>query len=339
MNLVCRKLRLVPGDRVIEAGCGWGALALYMARHYGASVRAFNVSPSRLPTRGGAHRTRASTGASNSWRTTTGTCAGPATRSSRWGCSSTWVTPDYSDARARHGRHAHGARPRAAALHRTQPAGAAQPVDPASGIFPGAYAPTLGEVFEHVLEPPGFSVLDVENLRLHYAKTLEHWPARFESAADRMDAMFDEPFVRAWRLYLAGSQAAFTTGCMQLFQIVFARGASNEVPWTRVSAARGADVRSVRRRGRRRRPGGIGLRVGAARRRPGRGRRRQGDLPPRQGLRRVDHAEAIDELRIDLDEYRRARRSSPSRGSASASSARSGRSGLRPSRQLRDQAV
>ncbi len=50
--------------------------------------------------------------------------------------------------------------------------------------------------------------------------------------------MFDETFVRAWRLYLAGSQAAFTTGTMQLFQVVFARGASNAIPWTRASSDR-----------------------------------------------------------------------------------------------------
>jgi cyclopropane-fatty-acyl-phospholipid synthase len=47
--------------------------------------------------------------------------------------------------------------------------------------------------------------------------------------------MFDEPFVRAWRLYLAGSQAAFTTGSMQLFQVLFARGDCNDGPWTRIS--------------------------------------------------------------------------------------------------------
>jgi len=47
--------------------------------------------------------------------------------------------------------------------------------------------------------------------------------------------IFDEPFVRAWRLYLAGSHAAFTTGAMQLFQVLFARGSSNAIPWTRVS--------------------------------------------------------------------------------------------------------
>jgi cyclopropane-fatty-acyl-phospholipid synthase len=102
-------------------------------------------------------------------------------------------------------------------------------------IFPGAYAPTLREVFESALEPHAFSVLDVENLRLHYAKTLKHWRHRFSGSARQVAAMFDEMFVRAWELYLAGSQAAFTTGSLQLFQVVFTRGTSNAVPWTRVS--------------------------------------------------------------------------------------------------------
>jgi cyclopropane-fatty-acyl-phospholipid synthase len=88
-------------------------------------------------------------------------------------------------------------------------------------------------VFDHVLGPRDLSVTDVENLRLHYAATLEHWRTRFESAADEIAAMFDEAFVRAWRLYLAGSQAAFVSGSMQLFQVVFARGGTNAIPWTR----------------------------------------------------------------------------------------------------------
>jgi hypothetical protein len=100
-------------------------------------------------------------------------------------------------------------------------------------IFPGAHIPTLPEVVEGILEPWDFSALDVENLRLHYAATLDHWRRRFEGAAGEVAEMFDETFVRAWRLYLAGSQAAFTTGSMQLFQIVFARGSSNAIPWTR----------------------------------------------------------------------------------------------------------
>jgi cyclopropane-fatty-acyl-phospholipid synthase len=98
-------------------------------------------------------------------------------------------------------------------------------------IFPGAYPPGLREMAA-MLEPWSFSVLDVENLRLHYAETLRHWLARFNAAEDRIVRMFDPAFVRAWRLYLTGSQAAFLCGGLQLFQLVFARCQSNAIPWT-----------------------------------------------------------------------------------------------------------
>jgi cyclopropane-fatty-acyl-phospholipid synthase len=100
-------------------------------------------------------------------------------------------------------------------------------------IFPGAYPPTLSEAIEGTLQPGRFSVLDVENLRLHYARTLSHWLKRFDAAADRVTGMFDETFTRTWRLYLAGSQAAFETGSMQLFQVSFARATDAAIPWSR----------------------------------------------------------------------------------------------------------
>jgi len=84
-----------------------------------------------------------------------------------------------------------------------------------------------------IFEPWDLSVLDVENLRLHYAQTLRHWLALYEAASSRVRDMFDDKFVRMWRLYLAGSVAAFTTGSLQLFQVVFAPGESNDVPLTR----------------------------------------------------------------------------------------------------------
>ncbi|MBS1202692.1 MAG: cyclopropane fatty acid synthase [Chromatiaceae bacterium] len=99
-------------------------------------------------------------------------------------------------------------------------------------IFPGAYTPTLREMMA-VLEPFRFSILDVENLRLHYAKTLEHWLARFETQEEAVRGMFDEPFVRMWRLYLSGSIAAFRCGTLDLFQVLFNRRGGNAVPWTR----------------------------------------------------------------------------------------------------------
>jgi cyclopropane-fatty-acyl-phospholipid synthase len=232
MDRVCRKLALQPGERVLEAGCGWGGLALYMARHYGVTVRALNVSGEQIAYA----RDRA--------------------RSEQLDDRVEFIEDDYREVRGQYDvfvsvgmlEHVGAADfPTLGAvidrsladrgrglLHfigRNRPS----PLNPwiRKRIFPGAYPPTLAEVCDHVLAPWDFSVADVENLRLHYAVTLDHWRTRFESAADEIAAMFDEAFVRAWRLYLAGSQAAFVTGSMQLFQVVFARGRSNAIPWTR----------------------------------------------------------------------------------------------------------
>jgi cyclopropane-fatty-acyl-phospholipid synthase len=100
-------------------------------------------------------------------------------------------------------------------------------------IFPGAHAPSLGEVTTGVFEPFNLAVQDVENLRLHYARTLAHWRARFEACTDEVRRMFDETFVRTWRLYLASAQAGFASGDLQLFQTTFARAGDNAQPWTR----------------------------------------------------------------------------------------------------------
>ena len=99
-------------------------------------------------------------------------------------------------------------------------------------IFPGSYPPSLREMME-IFEPFNFSVIDVENLRLHYARTLREWLTRFDRAADTVRAMYDEEFVRAWRLYLAGCSAAFFANSIQLFQVVCAPADNNDVPWTR----------------------------------------------------------------------------------------------------------
>jgi cyclopropane-fatty-acyl-phospholipid synthase len=232
MDLVCRKLNLQPGERVVEAGCGWGSLALFMAKRYGVTVKAFNLSSEQTAYARERARQEGLTGRIE------------------------FVEDDYRNVRGRYdafvsvGMLEHvgladfrtlgdvidrslGARGRGL-LHfigRNQPMLLNRWIR--KRIFPGAYPPALREVFEQVLEPRGLSVLDVENLRLHYAKTLEHWHHRFDEAADQVTDMFDESFVRAWRLYLAGSEAAFTTGSMQLFQVVFAPGASNAIPWTR----------------------------------------------------------------------------------------------------------
>jgi cyclopropane-fatty-acyl-phospholipid synthase len=107
-------------------------------------------------------------------------------------------------------------------------------------IFPGAYPPTLREMVE-IFEPLRCCILDVENLRPHYALTIEHWLDRFEAHRDRIAEMYDESFVRAWRLYLCGSVAAFRAGTLQLFQILFNRAGSNNAAWTRDHLYRNPD--------------------------------------------------------------------------------------------------
>src|SRR5664280_994319 len=99
-------------------------------------------------------------------------------------------------------------------------------------IFPGAYAPTLRESME-VLEPQACYVLDIEDLRLHYARTIEHWLSRFESAYGAVVRDQGTNFARMWRLYLAGSIAAFRVGTLQLFQVVFTGAQCQSAPWTR----------------------------------------------------------------------------------------------------------
>jgi cyclopropane-fatty-acyl-phospholipid synthase len=234
MDLVCRKLRLKPGDRVVEAGCGWGSLAMFMAERYGATVRAFNLSTEQIAfARDRAKRRELSHRiefVDDDYRNMTGrydvfVSVGMLEHVGKAHYPTLGAVIDRS--LDEHGR---------GLLHfigRDQPAPLNRWI--ARRIFPGGYPPTLGEVLDLVLAPQRFSVLDVENLRLHYAKTLAHWLQRFSDAADRARATFDETFVRAWRLYLAGSEASFRTGSMQLFQIVFSRGGNNAIPWTRDS--------------------------------------------------------------------------------------------------------
>jgi cyclopropane-fatty-acyl-phospholipid synthase len=99
-------------------------------------------------------------------------------------------------------------------------------------IFPGGHMPSLSEMMR-VFEPYRFSVLDVENLRLHYARTCAIWLGNFEAEASRITETYGEEFVRMWRLYLAGSSAGFQSGTLQLFQILFTPKGNNKVPWTR----------------------------------------------------------------------------------------------------------
>jgi cyclopropane-fatty-acyl-phospholipid synthase len=241
LDLVCRKLRLQPGERVVEAGCGWGALALHMARHYGVRVKAFNVSKEQIAfarerarTEGLDHQVEF---IDDDYRNASGTCdafvsVGMLEHVGRQNYGS------LGEVIARSVKA--GGRGLLHFIGRDTP----RPLNAwiRKRIFPGGYTPTVGEVTNHVLMPAGMSVLDVENLRLHYARTLSHWAQRFAAVGDQVRARYGEEFRRAWELYLAGSEAAFNTGSMQLFQVVFAPTGSPPPYWSRAEVYHEAGV-------------------------------------------------------------------------------------------------
>jgi cyclopropane-fatty-acyl-phospholipid synthase len=89
-------------------------------------------------------------------------------------------------------------------------------------IFPGAYSPALSEVFTAV-EQASLWVTDLELLRLHYARTLQHWYRRFEANRAKVSAMYDERFCRMWEFYLLSAEMMFLTGSHLVFQMQLAR--------------------------------------------------------------------------------------------------------------------
>jgi cyclopropane-fatty-acyl-phospholipid synthase len=230
MELVCRKLGLKGGERVIEAGCGWGGLARYMARHYGAKVRAFNISREQVAYARQRAKEEGIEGVEyveDDYRNISGEC-------------DAFVSIGMLEHVGPNNYHGLGevidrtlSRNGFGLIHSIGQ-NLAEPMSDwiDKRIFPGSYPPTIREMME-IFEPYAFSILDLENLRLHYARTLEQWLERYEAHADRVAQMFDEAFVRAWRLYLCGSLAGFTTGSLQLFQVLFSRRGNNEAPLTR----------------------------------------------------------------------------------------------------------
>ena len=99
-------------------------------------------------------------------------------------------------------------------------------------IFPGGHVPAIKNIITYIAEQE-FELLDVESLRRHYAKTLEHWAENFEKTLPIIEKSKDETFIRMWRLYLNSCAASFNCGNVNLHQILFAKGVNNDLPLTR----------------------------------------------------------------------------------------------------------
>lgn len=231
LHHVCRKLDLKPGETVVEAGCGWGGLARFMAKHYGVKVTAYNISKEQIKY---ARQRAEEEGLADQLEYVLDDYRNIAGRFDVFvsvGMLEHVAIADYQElgeiikrslkADGRGLIHSIGRTiegPMNAWIERR--------------IFPGARPPALSQMMR-IFEPNDLAVYDVENLRLHYSRTLEMWAQRFEQHKSEITEMMDDEFVKAWGLYLYGSIAAFNAGELQLFQVVFKHAASNNVPWSR----------------------------------------------------------------------------------------------------------
>jgi cyclopropane-fatty-acyl-phospholipid synthase len=237
------KLRVTPGAAVLDIGCGWGGLALYLAEIAGARVTGITLSHEQYQ--------RAQNRAQERGRQDV-----------------TFKLLDYRDVNGRFDRivsvgmfehvgvsfydtfFAKCAKLLAddgiALLHtigRQSPPGITNPWI-AKYVFPGGYIPALSEVLR-AIERAGLIVSDVEILQLHYAETLKAWRERFLAHRDEVVRLYDQRFVRMWEFYLACSEMAFRLGDMVVFQLQMAKHKGLTPPTRNYIAREEARLREV----------------------------------------------------------------------------------------------
>jgi len=231
-NLIAAKLCIDrPGLRILDIGCGWGGLALTLARDHGAEVTGITLSEeqlaearSRARAEGLQHRVRFEL---LDYRALDQTFD----RIVSVGMFEHVGVGHYKEFFATVAR---SLRPDGVALlHAIGRGESPASTDPwiAKYIFPGGYCPSLSEVLPGA-ERSGLMVTDVEVLRLHYAETLRHWRRRFAANRDTIASLYDERFCRMFEFYLAGSELAFRRARHMVFQIQLAHH-QTAVPLTR----------------------------------------------------------------------------------------------------------
>jgi cyclopropane-fatty-acyl-phospholipid synthase len=207
-----------PGLKVLDIGCGWGGLALDLARDAGANVLGVTLSEEQIAiARARSEKERVSDHCRFElvdYRALSGTYD----RIVSVGMFEHVGVPHYPKffAKVRQLLDDNGVM----LLHtigRLDGPGSTNPWI-AKYIFPGGYAPSLSELTS-VVEKSGLLITDIEILRLHYAKTLTEWRRRFSAQRAEIAKIYDERFCRMWEFYLAGSEMAFRHDNEVVFQV------------------------------------------------------------------------------------------------------------------------
>jgi cyclopropane-fatty-acyl-phospholipid synthase len=228
---IAAKLRLEPGQRVLDIGCGWGGLALYLNRVADVDVLGITLSEEQLSV---ARRRAEEAGVADRVRfelTDYRDVQGTFDRIVSVGMFEHVGPPHYDTFfdRCRELLSPDGVM----LLHTIGRADGPGSTDPwtTKYIFPGGYVPALSQVAP-AIEKSFLWLSDLEVLRLHYARTLDHWYDRTVAARDAIISLYDERFYRMWLFYLAGSISAFRHDGHVVFQFQLTRQRDG-VPLTR----------------------------------------------------------------------------------------------------------
>ncbi len=228
---IAAKLLLKPGMQVLDIGCGWGGMALSLAKNHGVNVLGVTLSEEQ-------HRVATERAAAQglSDQVTFKLCdyrhvKGPFDRIVSVGMFEHVGLPHYATYfdTVRKLLKPDGI----AVVHtigRCAPPDATNPWI-SKYIFPGGYIPAMSEVLPHI-ENANLWIDDIESLRLHYAMTLRHWFDRFVANSEKAAQIYDERFVRMWKFYLVASEQTFRFGRQTVFQFQISNK-QDVVPLTR----------------------------------------------------------------------------------------------------------